>query len=262
MTPRSSQACCSAGGRNAPDERNSRKWPPSCAWTLRKSSRRIANGRRRAMRSEPVDRRRPAALRDLALDGAPEQVEDLRDDDHGGDAVVAQRIEDDPRVPAPDVEHVGADVERVVQPDGLLEQVGQRQQRDEPVLHRRDDPVERLDRGDDVVVRQHHALRRAGRAAREDELEDLVRRRALPGAWRASQSGGNSGSSAAGSAAAHRRSSSGSRPGRPPPDRGRRGPSRGSGAARPTPGRSSSTASVDIRRSSGTITSRACIAPK
>ena len=128
---------------------------------------------------------RPAALVDLALDGAPEQVEHLGHDDHRGDPVLAQRVEDDPRVPAPDVEDVGADIERVVQPDRLLEQVRQRQQRHEPVLHRRDDPVERLDRCDDVVVGQHHALRRAGRAAREDELEELVRRRAAsrrPGA--------------------------------------------------------------------------------
>ena len=73
-----------------------------------------------------------------------------------------------------------ADIERVVQPDRLLEQVRQRQQRHDPVVHRRDDAMERLDRGDDVVVGQHHALRRAGRAAREDELEDLVGRRAGP----------------------------------------------------------------------------------
>ena len=57
--------------------------------------------------------------------------------------MVAQRVEDDPRVAAPDVQDVGADRQRVEQPDRLLEQVRQRQQRDEPVLHRRDDPVER-----------------------------------------------------------------------------------------------------------------------
>ncbi len=56
----------------------------------------------------------------------------------------------------------------------------EREQRDEPVLHGRHDAVERLDRRHDVVVGQHHALRCPGRAAREDELEHLVRRRALP----------------------------------------------------------------------------------
>ena len=110
-------------------------------------------------RAEPVEGRRPAALVDLALDGAPEQVEDLRDDHHRGDPMVAQGIEDDPRVAAPDVQDVGPDRQRVVQPDRLLEEVRQRQQRDDAVLHRRHDPVERLDRGDDVVVGEHHALR-------------------------------------------------------------------------------------------------------
>ena len=58
--------------------------------------------------AQAVERRRPAALVDLALDGAPEQVEDLRDDDHRRHPVVAQRIEDDPRVAAAHVQDVGA----------------------------------------------------------------------------------------------------------------------------------------------------------
>ena len=85
-------------------------------------------GRSRRRRSKA--RRRPRLV-DLALDGAPEQVEDLGDDDHAGHPVVAQGIEDDPRVPAAHVQDVGADVERVVQPDRLLEQVRERQQRDD-----------------------------------------------------------------------------------------------------------------------------------
>ena len=131
--------------------------------------------------AQPVERLGPAALLDLALDGAPEEVEHLRDDDHRGHPVVAQRIEDDSRVAAAHVEDVGADIERVVEPDRLFEQVREREQRDDPVLHRGHDPVERLDRGDDVVVRERHALGRAGGPGGEDELEDLVGRRALPG---------------------------------------------------------------------------------
>ena len=46
------------------------------------------------------------------------------------------------------------------------------------MLHRRNDPVERRDRGHDVVVGEHHALRRAGRTGGEDQLENLV------GDWR------------------------------------------------------------------------------
>ena len=85
--------------------------------------------------------------------------------------MAADRLEDDPRVAAPDVEHVGPDVERVEQRDRLLEQVRQRQQRDDPMVHRRDDAVHRPDRREDVVVGEDHALRRAGRARREDELD-------------------------------------------------------------------------------------------
>ena len=95
--------------------------------------------------------------------------------------MVAQRIEDDPRVAAAHVQDVRPDGQRVVQPDRLLEEVRQRQERHDPVLHPRDDPVERLDRGDDVVVGEHHALRRAGRAGGEDELEQVGRDGGRPG---------------------------------------------------------------------------------
>ena len=172
-----------------------------------------------------------------------------------------ERVEDHPRVPAPDVQHVGPDIERVVQPDGLLEQVRQRQQRHDPMVHRRDDPVERLDRRDDVVVGQHHALRRAGRAAGEDELEDLVGGRPPPGRLARLPVGRERGSSSAGSAAQR-------------VDRRRR-EVRQAGLARigriaaraqdQVPGARRADDHLDrvgdIRRSSGTSTSRACIAP-
>ncbi len=131
--------------------------------------------------AEPRELARPARLLHLAFDGAPEQVEHLGDDDHRGDAVLAQRFEDHARVDAAQVEDVGADVEGVEQPDRLLEQVRQRQQRDDAVVHPRDDRVEGLDARDDVVVGEHHALRRPGRPRGEDQLPDLVRTGPLPG---------------------------------------------------------------------------------
>ena len=224
MTPRSSQACWSAGGRNAPDDTNSRRPPPSCAWTRRNMSRRSAYGRCRAIRRRRSNVVARPDLLDLALDRAPEQVEDLRHDDHRGRPVVADRLEDHPRVAAPDVEDVGADVERVEQPDRLLEQVRQRQQRDDPVLHRRDDPVHRPDRGEDVVVGEHHALRRAGRARREDELEDVGRGRAAARRRPAPPSRPGSVSSGSAVSASRRVVGNASRPA-----------SRGSGASRPVP---------------------------
>jgi hypothetical protein len=131
--------------------------------------------------TEAAERRRLAGLLDLAFDRRPEQLEDLGDDDHRRRAVAADRLEDDARVSAPDVEDVGADIEGVEQGHGLLEEVRQRQQRDDAMLHRRDDAVHRPDRRDDVVVGKDHALRRAGRARREGELDDVGIGRPPPG---------------------------------------------------------------------------------
>src|SRR5437870_640489 len=50
--------------------------------------------------SQPIERGRPTGLLDLPLDRAPEQIEDLRDDDHRGHAMLANRLEDHARVAA------------------------------------------------------------------------------------------------------------------------------------------------------------------
>ena len=83
-------------------------------------------------------------------------------------------VEQDPRVAAPDVEDVGADAQRVDQPDRLLEQVAERQDADDPVLDRRQHAVDRAHRREQVVVGDHHALRRAGRARGEDQVPDVL----------------------------------------------------------------------------------------
>ena len=143
MTPMSSQACCSAGGRKAPAVTNSRRPPPSWACTLRNSqapgSGRAGAGRCRAgARTSAVwpcfSTSRSMALQNRSTTCGTRSI--------GGDAVLAQAVEDDPRVPAADVEDVGAHVHRVEQRDLLLEAVREGQQRDQPVLHRLDDPVE------------------------------------------------------------------------------------------------------------------------
>ncbi len=117
---------------------------------------------------------------DLALDGAPEQVHHLRDEEHGRDAVLAQAVEDHARVPAAHVEDVRPDIHPVEQGDLLLQAVRQGEQRDQPVLHRLEDPVEGHRARERVAVAEHHALGAAGRSAREDELVDVLRSRALP----------------------------------------------------------------------------------
>ena len=177
----SSHACWSAGGRNAPAATMSRRSPPSWACTLRNSQRLRRVGEPPGDPPRPLEGRRLALLLHLALDRAPEHVDDLRDEEHGGDAVVAQAVEDDPRVSAAEVEDVRPDIHPVEQRDLLLQAVREREQRDQPVLHRLEDPVEGHRAGQRVAVRKHHALRASGGARREHELVDLVRPRAVPG---------------------------------------------------------------------------------
>jgi len=180
MTPMSSHACWSAGGRKAPAVANSRRPPPNWVWTLRNRSRRTAYGIRRAMPRRRLNTAvRPcfSTSRSIALQ---KQVEHLRDEDHARDPVLTQRVEDDPGVAAADVEHVGAHIQRVIQRDGLLERVRQREQRHDPVLHRVDDPVKRHGSREHVGVGQDHALGVAGRAGGEHELEDVGGLRAGP----------------------------------------------------------------------------------
>ena len=208
-----------------------------------------------------VERGLAAALGDLALDGAPEQVEDLRDDDHRGHPVVAQGIEDDPRVAAPDVQDVRPDRQRVVQPDRLLEEVRQGQERDDPVVHRRDDPVERLDR------RRPRCRGRASRPSGVPVVPEVKTSSNTSVGWRGRASPPAASPSPAGRSHRARRrsrrpSSSGSARAEPRAGPGRRGPCPGSGGARRTPRTTPSIASGDMRRSSGTRIRPARIAPK
>ena len=131
---------------------------------------------------EPFDRRGAAALGDLALDRAPEQVEHLGHHDHARDPMVAQGVEDDPWVPAPDIEHVGADIERVVQrrpPVRAGARGGAARRSGAPSAARCGGTTRSMRRR--CRVPASDALGRARGAAREHELEELIGRRALPG---------------------------------------------------------------------------------
>ena len=170
-----------------------------------------------------------------------------------------ERLEDHPRVAAPHVQDVGPDIEGVEQPDGLLEQVGQRQERDHPVVHRRDHPVDRLDGRVDVVVGEHHALGRAGGPGREDEIPDVLGLRWIPAGDLALPVGSERGvglrHQCIDGRRRHRGEAALARVGRVAPG----AVTRSRGSARWT---MFANASVLIRRSSGTSTSRARIAPR
>ena len=74
------------------------------------------------------------------------------------------------------IDHRGADGDRVVVAGGALEGVGQRQKRQEHVARRRGQAlVAGLDVGDDVGMREHHALRPAGGARGVDDGREVRR---------------------------------------------------------------------------------------
>ena len=209
---------------------------------------------------QPPERRRPARLSGPRARSRPRTARGPAGRGPSTWSGGADGLEDDARVAAPDVEDVGADVEGVEEGDGLLEQVRERQQRDDPVLDRRDDAVHRPDRRDDVVVGEHHALRRAGRARGEDELDDVGVRWARPGVELPLPVGREGLVGVRGELVEGELSGTRSSPA-----------SRGSGASRPVPRISRfasaraairSIASGAIRRSSGTRTRPARIAPK
>src|SRR4029079_10548734 len=94
-------------------------------------------GEMAADRSEAVEEGAATAPVGLALDRAPEQVEDLGHDDHARDPVGLERREEDARIAAADVKDVRADAQRVDQADRLLEQVAEREDAYHPVGQRR-----------------------------------------------------------------------------------------------------------------------------
>ena len=116
-------------------------------------------------------RRLPAPL-DLAGEGVPEEVEDLRGQHHGGHAKLAERLEDDARVARTDIAHLGADRGGVEEHRGLLEEVREGQDRDGPLVTRLQQAPEAGHRLEDVAVAEEHALGVGRRARREDDLEE------------------------------------------------------------------------------------------
>ena len=161
-----------------------------------------AIGSRRAIAAQPLEGRAAAALLDLALDGAPEQVEHLGDDDHARDPVLAQRVEDDPRVAAADVQDVGADIERVEQRRpparaGATAAAARRSGAPSAGTIRWNDSI-------DATTLSWASITPFGVPVVplvKISSNDVVGVGACPGTtWRASQSGGKAGSSSAGSA--------------------------------------------------------------
>ena len=176
---------------------------------------------------EPIDRRGAAALGDLALDRAPEQVEHLGHDDHARDPMVAQGVEDDPWVPAPDIEHVGADIERVVQrrpPVRAGARGGAARRSGAPSAARCGGTTRSMPRRCRVPARTPLGVPVVPLVNTSSKSSSAVGR--FQAAWRASQSAGKTGSSSAGSAVSASTVVVG---------KSARPASRGSGASRPVP---------------------------
>ena len=180
----SSQACWSAGGRNAPAVANSRRPPPSCAWTLRNRRRRArvraAAGRcrrspRRTSRSWPCfSTSRSMALQNRSTTWGTSSMVVTRCSRRLSKMTRGLRLRTY-RMSAPDVH-------RVEQRDLLLQAVREREQRDEPVLHRLDDPVEATSTpASELEWASITPLGLPVVPDGEHELVDVVRPRAVPG---------------------------------------------------------------------------------
>ena len=81
----------------------------------------------------------------------------------------------------PDVQDVGPEVQGQIEPDRLLEEMGQREDGHDAVVHLRHDAMEPVHARDRVRVGQHHALGDAGCAGGEDQQVGVFRSRAGPG---------------------------------------------------------------------------------
>ena len=138
------------------------------------------------------NRRRLAALLDLAGQGAPEELQDLRRQDHRGDAELTQRLEDDARV-------ARAHVERPRRRSRCRRRASEPARRGATAAGWRPraggvprEVGEQPDRLEEVAVGQEHALGVGRGAGGEDDLEERVAVGRGQAASCASQSSGKS----------------------------------------------------------------------
>ena len=133
-------------------------------------------GQSRARSVQLLERRPLAALVDLALDGVVEQLQALRNDQQDADLEIAERPEQDRRLAADRVDDAAPACNGDEETAGLLEDVRQRQDREQPFLG--------TDREDVGQLRAFDARLRwvsiapfglAGRARGEQDLEQVVR---------------------------------------------------------------------------------------
>jgi hypothetical protein len=105
-TPMSSQACCSDGGRNAAARDDQVERAAELAMDLGEDPAPGRVGEPPRDPAHPVEQASLPCRRDLAFDRRPEEVDDLGHEHERRRPVVADRLEDDPRVAAPDVQDV------------------------------------------------------------------------------------------------------------------------------------------------------------
>ena len=118
----------------------------------------------------------PAGI-DLAFDRVVEEAQRLRHQEHHRHAEIAERPEDDRRLPARRVCDRRAREERRREPSHLFEHVREGEQREHPLFRAEREHLERSFRvREDVPVREHRALRVAGGPRGEDDLHEIVAR--------------------------------------------------------------------------------------
>ena len=124
---------------------------------------------------EALERLPPAGLVDPPLDGGVDEPQALRHDEQDRGLEVAEGPQEDDRLPAHGVDDAGPDRQRRDEPEDLLVEVRERQDRDHPVvLAERHDRGHAGGHGEQVAMAEHRPLRIAGRPAREDDLGKVV----------------------------------------------------------------------------------------
>ncbi len=133
--------------------------------------------------STMLDGRFPPALLDLSHEPAPEELQHLRGHDHDIDVQVTHRLEDDPGVARAHVDDLGPHHRAEEERRDLLQEVRQRQDRDDAQVAVLQQVAEHTHRFEEIAVREQHALG-GGRGARgEVDLEERVAVGLRPGQY-------------------------------------------------------------------------------
>ena len=151
--------------------------PPNCLWTRLKRTRRRRKGVRSAILRSLSHRAFLPCRAISRLDAIHEQFESLRNEEEDGDPALAHRPGEDGGLAARGIGDARAGIEGDEEASHLLVHVAQRKDGEEPAGRvARDVLGDALDVGCEVAMGEHDALRVAGCAGSEHDLDEVFGR--------------------------------------------------------------------------------------